>query len=119
MSPELLQRKQYDCLANDLYSIAVCTFILVTGLMPSDSNLDLFSNLSDTQNWDKFWSKVDIHVSRQFRDFFEAMIMPQSLRLSLQEMRETEWLQMASKGYLSVRHDIEPNEEISVRKTIR
>jgi len=91
MSPELYKGNEYNCLLNDIYSSAVIAFVLMTGLVPQDQRVPFYLSLGLERDFQSFWSTLGTKVSSEFKDLFERILVPQSLRLSIDEVIAHKW----------------------------
>lgn len=79
MSPEVYKGMEYNSLLNDIYSSAVIAFVLITGLVPQDQRVPFYLSLGLQSDFSSFWNKIGTKVSKEFRDLFERILVPQSL----------------------------------------
>jgi serine/threonine protein kinase len=94
-APEVLQSRYYDIWAADVYSLAICLFVLFT-----NTNYPFFENDYERKKllWNRpadFWKEKQNHVfPESFKKLFEGMTkrLPQN-RLTLQQIEESEWYQ--------------------------
>ncbi len=94
-SPELLLNKSYYGISNDIFSIGVIMFILVTGKMPFKIAVaeDINYNLIINNQIDKFWEYKSINVSNEFKELFLGLVnFDYSLRPSLSEIKCFKWM---------------------------
>lgn len=99
-SPEALEGSEYNCLLNDVFSAGVICFVMVTGLYPADTSDCLFQRITKSQKFHSLWSKVNSGISSQFKDLFERIMMPQSLRITLEEIKAHPWFSGPTMSYL-------------------
>lgn len=95
MSPELLRMREYYGSANDIFSLGVILFIIVTGLKPFDkaSINDPFYCHFYTGNYEEFWRIRHVNVSTEFKQLFQLMInVDYSMRPSISEIKCSKWL---------------------------
>ena len=95
MSPELIRMKEYYGSANDIFSLGVILFIIVTGLKPFDkaSINDPFYCHFYTGNYEEFWKNRHVNVSTEFKQLFQLMInVDYSMRPSISEIKCSKWL---------------------------
>ena len=91
MSPEVYKGMEYNSLLNDIYSSAVIAFVLITGLIPQDQRVPFYLSLGLEKDFSSFWNKIGTKVSKEFRDLFERILVPQSLRMTLEEVINHKW----------------------------
>ena len=94
-SPEVLGKQIYNGIANDIFSLGVTLFVLVTGSMPfrTVSTNDSFFRLILLNKFDEFWLKRGIKVSYEFQCLFNSMVTfhPEQ-RLSIEEVLCSAWI---------------------------
>lgn len=91
MSPEVYKGMEYNSLLNDIYSSVLIAFVLITGLVPQDQRVPFYLSLGLEGDFSGFWNKIGTKVSKEFKDLFERILVPQSLRLSLEEVINHKW----------------------------
>ena len=94
-SPELLLKKSYYGISNDIFAIGVIMFILVTGKMPFKIAIkdDIHYNLIINNQIEKFWECKNVNLSNEFKILFFSLInFDYTLRPSLSEMKLCKWI---------------------------
>ena len=94
-SPELLLKQSYYGISNDVFSIGVIMFILVTGKMPFKIAIkdDIHYNLIINNQIDKFWECKNVNLSNDFKSLFFSLInFDYTLRPSLSEIKLCKWM---------------------------
>lgn len=108
-SPELLQKKAYNGVKSDIFSLGVSLFVLVTGKMPFKHALldDPYYKEVAQKNIEKYWSKLVgkvPEVSPEFQDLFTKIIACDPLsRPTIEEIKNHEWV----KGTILKASDVE------------
>lgn len=121
-SPELLQKKPYDGVKSDIFSLGVSLFVLVTGKMPFKHALvddpyykEIAKNNPD-RYWEKLVSKVP-EVSQNFKDLFVRFIAyDPSTRLTIQEIRDHPWIKNIKYDLIEVEAEFKARSKIVAQK---
>jgi len=97
-APELHLNQPYFGVANDLFSVAVAIFVLITGAMPfkAATAKDQLYNYFIKNDYDGYWIKRNLKVplSANFKNLFQNMIaFDPSQRPSMDEIKMHPWLQ--------------------------
>ena len=94
-APELHLKRQYFGKSEDIFSLGVTLFVLVTGFLPfklatpNDSLYQYFIKC----DYVEFWKKRMIDVSPSFMELFDNMVaFDYSQRPSISEIRESTWM---------------------------
>ena len=101
-SPELLLKTPYYGVSNDIFSLGVIMFVVVTGAMPFRLAVfnDMFYSFIMKGDYEGFWRKRNIKLSQNFMRLFNSMVAFDPVqRLSLAEIKESEWM---SEGNYSI-----------------
>jgi serine/threonine protein kinase len=103
MAPEIIQKKKYDGVAADIFSLGVIMFVLVTGSFPfPQATLDnkYYKLLTSGGQADKnkFWQVTDsASCSDEFKELFAAMVdVNPSKRPSLKQIIAHKWFSAPS-----------------------
>jgi len=94
-APELHLKKGYFGKSEDIFSLGVTLFVLVTGLLPfklavPNDNLYQYFVKGD---YIEFWRRRKVNVSPSFMELFNNMVaFDYSQRPSLSEIRESVWI---------------------------
>lgn len=116
IAPELLMKQPYNGIANDIFSLGVILFVLVTGTMPfrSATSKDQFYNLIWRGDYDKFWKYCQCKLSENFKHLINNMICfcPEE-RLSISEILSSPWMR---EGDFGVNNYKVLKEELAKRK---
>ena len=94
-APELLLKRGYFGKTEDIFSLGITLFVLVTGLLPfklavPNDNLYQYFVKGD---YIEFWRKRMVNVSPSFMELFDNMVaFDFSQRPSLSEIRESSWM---------------------------
>jgi serine/threonine protein kinase len=97
-APELLQKKPYEGVPSDIFSLGVSIFILVTGKMPFKNSLmdDPYYKEIIKENYDAYWEKLRNKVpgiSKEFKQLFLSMISyDPSERISIKQAINCDWM---------------------------
>lgn len=101
ISPELLNKQPYNGVANDIFSLGVILFVLVTGTMPfrSATVKDQFYNLIWRRNYEQFWKLCQCKLSENFKQMLNGMlcVCPEE-RLSISEIMNSAWMNEGDYG---------------------
>ena len=94
LSPEVIERRDFDNDKVDLYSSVIILFIMVTGKRPFKKagygDYKFYQIMVD--NWTGFWELQEVTASGDFMDFVEkTLCYDASKRLSMQEMKSHSW----------------------------
>jgi len=114
-SPELLENNNYNGILNDIFSLGVILFILVSGKRPfhEAKSTDKFYKSIMTNKIEKFWTDTDLlDLSPELRELIVNMLAYKN-RWSINEIFECKWLN--SKEFPSP-NDIQ--EEMKIREKI-
>ena len=94
-APELLLKRPYFGKSEDIFSLGVTLFVLVTGCLPfklatpNDSLYQYFIKC----DYVEYWKKRMIDVSPSFMELFDNMVaFDYSQRPSISEIRESSWM---------------------------
>ena len=94
-APELHLKKEYFGKSEDIFSLGVTLFVLVTGFLPfklatpNDSLYQYFIKC----DYVEFWKKRMINASPSFMELFDNMVaFDYSQRPSISEIRESTWM---------------------------
>lgn len=101
-SPELLLKTPYYGVCNDIFSLGVIMFVVVTGAMPFRLAVfnDMFYSFIMKGDYDGFWRKRNIKLSQNFMVLFNSMVAFDPVqRPSLAEIKESKWM---SEGNYSI-----------------
>ena len=101
-SPELLLKTPYYGVSNDIFSLGVIMFVVVTGAMPFRLAVfnDMFYSFIMKGDYEGFWRKRNIKLSQNFMRLFNSMVAFDPVqRPSLAEIKEGEWM---SEGNYSI-----------------
>lgn len=121
-SPELLQKKPYDGVKSDIFSLGVSLFVLVTGKMPFKHALvdDPYYKEIAKGNPDKYWEKLVSkvpEVSQNFKDLFVRFIAyDPSTRLTIQEVRDHPWLKNIKYDLTEVEAEFKARSKVVAQK---
>lgn len=121
-SPELLQKKPYDGVKSDIFSLGVSLFVLVTGKMPFKHALvdDPYYKEIAKNNAPKYWEKLATkvpEVSLNFQDLFAKLIAydPNS-RPTIQEIRDHQWIKNIKIDFAVVEEEFKARSKIVAQK---
>lgn len=121
-SPELLQKKPYDGVKSDIFSLGVSLFVLVTGKMPfkhalvDDPYYKEIAKNNPSKYWEKLASKVP-EVSHDFQDLFAKFISyDPSLRPSIEEIREHPWVKNIKIDFSLVEEEFKSRSKVVAQK---
>ena len=94
-APELLLKRTYFGRTEDIFSLGVSLFIIVTGGMPfklAIPNDSLYQHISKG-DYVEYWRKRMVNVSPSFMELFDNMVaFDYSQRPSISEIRESAWM---------------------------
>ena len=94
-APELHFKVPYNGIANDIFSLGVIMFVLVTGCLPFRMDIpnDQFYCCIVKGDYEMFWKKQHFKLSESFMQLFNNMIAFDPIqRPSIAEIKESEWL---------------------------
>ena len=94
-APELHFKVPYNGIANDIFSLGVIMFVLVTGCLPFRMDIpnDPFYCSIVKGDYEMFWKKQHFKLSESFMKLFNNMIAFDPIqRPSIAEIKESEWL---------------------------
>ena len=94
-APELHLKKPYFGKSEDIFSLGVTLFVLVTGCLPFKLAVpnDSFYQYFIKSDYIAFWRKRMINVSPSFMELFDNMVaFDYSQRPSISEIRESAWM---------------------------
>lgn len=121
-SPELLQKKSYNGVKSDIFSLGVSLFVLVTGKMPFKHALldDSYYKEIANENYEKYWSKLAgkvPEVSAEFQDLFTKLIAykPNS-RPSIQDLRDHKWVKAEILSTSEVETELKARTKLILQK---
>ena len=101
-APELLLKTPYYGVCNDIFSLGVIMFVVVTGAMPFRLAVfnDMFYSYIMKGDYEAFWKKRNIKLSQNFMQLFNSMVAFDPIqRPSLAEIKESKWM---SEGHYSI-----------------
>lgn len=94
-APELHLKQKYFGEFEDIYSLGITLFILVTGSLPfmlplPNDSLYKYIYMGD---YDSFWKKRNVNVSQGFKELFNNLVAfnPEQ-RPSISEIRQSQWM---------------------------
>ena len=94
-APELLLKRPYFGKSEDIFSLGVTLFVLVTGCLPfklATPNDSLYQYFIKS-DYVEFWKKRMVNVSPSFMELFDNMVaFDYSQRPSISEIRESLWM---------------------------
>ena len=95
-APELLLRQPYYGKSNDIFSLGVTLFVLVTGILPFKLALpnDIFYQYIANGDYIEFWKRKSfLNLSPSFMQLFNSMIaFDFTQRPSISEIRQSNWM---------------------------
>ena len=94
-APELHFKVPYNGIANDVFSLGVIIFVLVTGCLPFRMDIpnDQFYCSIVKGDYETFWKKQHFKLSESFMKLFNNMIAFDPIqRPSIAEIKESEWI---------------------------
>ena len=94
-APELHLKRAYYGKSEDIFSLGVTLFVLVTGRLPFKLALpnDILYQYIVRGDYIEFWKKQSLDVSPSFMDLFDNMIaFDFSQRPSISEIRQSAWM---------------------------
>ena len=94
-APELHLKRAYYGKSEDIFSLGVTLFVLVTGRLPFKLALpnDILYQYIVRGDYIEFWKKQSLDVSPSFMDLFDNMIaFDYSQRPSISEIRQSAWM---------------------------
>ena len=95
-APELLLRQPYYGKSNDIFSLGVTLFVLVTGILPFKLALpnDIFYQYIAKGDYTEFWKRKSfLNLSPSFMQLFNNMIaFDFTQRPSISEIRQSNWM---------------------------
>jgi len=94
-APELHLKRAYYGKSEDIFSLGVTLFVLVTGRLPFKLALpnDILYQYITRGDYIEFWKKQSLDVSPSFMDLFDNMIaFDYSQRPSISEIRQSAWM---------------------------
>ena len=85
-----------------MYAIGVMAFVMVTGHYP-DNNSRMFRHFQSLNADGAIWKKIEKSCSLtvEVKDFIERLLLPQSLRLTVDEALSHEWMSFPQTSYKS------------------
>jgi serine/threonine protein kinase len=96
VAPELLEMQPYNGVCNDVFSLAVTLFFIVTGDCPCFlhfKNDKLYKHFIE-HNYREFWLQKNIKVTANFMELINNMLaFDPTQRLSISEIRQSKWMQ--------------------------
>ena len=117
-SPEMCNKQPYNGISNDIFSLGITIFVLVSGNMPFrlTTHTDPFYNLIIKNKYEEYWQKRGIKLSDSFKEMFNMMIAfnPQQ-RPSIEELLNCKWMK---EGDFSKSNFQLLNQEFESRKSI-
>lgn len=117
-SPEMCSKQPYNGISNDIFSLGITIFVLVSGNMPFrlTTNTDPFYNLIIKNKYEEYWQKRGIKLSDSFKEMFNMMVAfnPEQ-RPSIEELLNCKWMK---EGDFSKSNFQLLNQEIESRKSI-
>ena len=121
MSPEIVHMKNYYGTSNDIFSLGVMLFILVTGLKPfveANPN-DTFYCYINQNNYEDFWKNRNVNVSDEFKILFQLLISADySTRPSISEIKRSQWMSSVVKNENLSKCESELKKELERRFSI-
>ena len=96
VAPELLKKQPYNGVSNDLFSLAVTLFMIVTGDVPFRLAIkdNPFYRCFIEHNYKQFWLQKNLKVSANFMELMNNMFaFDPTQRLSIPEIRQSKWMQ--------------------------
>lgn len=94
-APELLSKIPYYGVCNDIFSLGIIMFVVVTGSMPFRLAVfnDMFYSYVMKGDYEGFWKKRNVKLSKSFMELFNSMISFDPVqRPSLAEIKESKWI---------------------------
>ena len=95
-APELHLKRKYLGVSEDIFSLGVTLFILVTGHLPfllALPNDPLYKYIFDI-DYINYWRKRNVKVSPSFMELFDNLVaFDPSQRPSISEIRKSKWMQ--------------------------
>ena len=94
-APELLLKRAYFGRTEDIFSLGVSLFIIVTGGLPFKLAIpnDSFYHYISKGDYVEYWRKRMVNVSPSFMELFDNMVaFDYSQRPSISEIRESTWM---------------------------
>ena len=115
-APELHLKRGYFAKAEDIFSLGVTLFIIVTGSLPFKlaTPNDMFYQFIIKSDYVGFWKKRMINVSPDFMELFDNMIaFDYTQRPSISEIRQSPWMK-------NINYDLLPllKKELNAREEI-
>ena len=102
-APELHLQRGYFAKSEDIFSLGVALFIIVTGALPFKlaAPNDAFYQFIIKNDYVGFWQKRMINVSPSFMELFDNMVaFDYSQRPSISEIRQSTWMKDINYGLL-------------------
>ena len=94
-APELHLKRPYFGKSEDIFSLGITLFVLVTGCLPFKMAVpnDSFYQYFVKSDYVEFWRKRMVNVSPSFMELFDNMVaFDYSQRPSISEIRESTWM---------------------------
>ena len=100
MSPQIEEKKEYDGIQSDIYSLGISLFLLVVGYLPFENELERkeYYNKNSKAKKKKFWDGIKksykIKLSAEFINLFSIMISYEEKdRPSIKNILEDKWFE--------------------------
>lgn len=102
-APELHLHQPYYGVSNDLFSLGVTIYVIITGSLPFKYPVinDPLYRYIFKNDYDTFWSKKNFKLSDSFKELFNNMIsVNYTQRPSIAEIRRSKWMSEMKKDLL-------------------
>ena len=121
-APELHLKKPYLGVYEDIFSLGVTLFIIVTGYLPFIlplPNDPLYQYISDI-DYISYWKKRNVKVSPSFMELFDNLVaLDPSQRPSISEIKNSKWMKEINwELFPSLKEEFMKREEIFSRNII-
>jgi hypothetical protein len=118
MSKEAYEGDHYNCALNDLYSAGILAFTLITGLYPENTEMPFYMAVKDPTDLSSLWAKVPTPPSKTFKLFLETLLLPNSLRPTLSEVKNHLWLKRKTISHYqyTYKDELQSSESFTIAK---
>lgn len=102
-SPQILVHKPYNGVSNDIFSLGVTLFALITGAFPFQLAVaeDKHYRYIAKNDYRSYWMTRGVKVSKSFMELFNMMVaLDETQRPSLEEIKTCAWIKEVNYEYL-------------------